>query len=154
MFSIHQIFKDQGKHDALICEYCTVDLKRSFWVRERMRNIEGFHFSKKRKAYEDEQGERQESSAKRSVELEAIEEVQQQLKKKEAPIQNKPTFSHDDKIKKVFQCPVCELKLATRFSLANHNNSVHLKITRFNCSMCPKKFYYKNHLIMHLNKHQ
>jgi Zinc finger, C2H2 type/C2H2-type zinc finger len=49
-----------------------------------------------------------------------------------------------------FQCPICSKALSTSLKLLQHVESVHEKKTRFTCTHCPKKFYHKSSLEIHV----
>jgi Zinc finger, C2H2 type len=54
-FSRSQIFKDQGKHEAMICDRCLKELNAAFEFVERSRSAEKLYFAKLREEFEAEE---------------------------------------------------------------------------------------------------
>lgn len=57
------------------------------------------------------------------------------------------------KSRKSYKCSICHKISRNRTHLNDHINSVHKKIKRFSCDLCPVQFYSKNSLKNHLQRH-
>lgn len=52
-----------------------------------------------------------------------------------------------------FECKICGKFYSFKHSLLQHIESVHLKMTRYHCDLCPSKYYFKKNLEKHLFRH-
>jgi hypothetical protein len=55
-----------------------------------------------------------------------------------------------------FQCPWngCNKKEKQRYKIKSHFENIHMKVTRFACSVCKKEDYCKKNLERHMETHQ
>lgn len=56
--------------------------------------------------------------------------------------------------KKPFTCLVCNKSFLKKSNLRGHLESVHEKLTRFQCDDCQAAFYYKRHFLKHMDQHK
>jgi hypothetical protein len=59
--------------------------------------------------------------------------------------------THDETIQ--VKCPKCLKLLSSKKYLRNHIAEIHEKKSRFECDLCPKVYYSKSSMVVHLRRH-
>jgi uncharacterized Zn-finger protein len=86
--------------------------------------------------------------------MKALRSAEAPANKRKVDAETKWNRNKKKKEAKTNQCHVCNKLLTTRQKLRCHIEAVHEKIKRFACDKCPKKFYYKQEVLIHLKSHQ